>query len=129
MNKSQQAKFGDLDAYAERFTCLNEGISVTGSFDSISAKQLVIQFHKCSGLDSCKSTSEIQSWLKRKYVSLIHNHSGLHADLKTILNESKITQVPIDSRMSQEHAFNIEATKYRVHKMMMSKQEAVEPYV
>ena len=91
--------------------CIDDDIEIAGSLEMGEANQLVIQFQTCAEQGSCRSETEVNDWLRKKYVSLISNQIRLDHLTSKPIKESKITLIPIDTRSAQETVMAIQTTE------------------
>ena len=83
---------------------------------------LTIQFVQCDSTqrDTCKTDEDINRWLSRKFIYMISNDSRFVThlvegdertnELNSIINETKLSWIPVNTQIRAEHAFAITST-------------------
>ena len=102
-----------VETYAGKLMCFDEDLVVYGSYSSIQAQNLAIQFVKCDPqLRTCASEEELAAFLKRKSIITLQNTvlfdpNGYEEDNKMI-RESYLIYHPVNSQFRVENINQIQ---------------------
>ena len=109
--------FNDTNYYWKKLNCLDDPIGIQGDYNSYKARVLKIVFEKCNN-DTitegvCKSDIEIQQFMRRKFITTLHNQIRFNTAEYTdrrLVEESILSWYPIHSQIRQELANQVRVT-------------------
>ena len=102
-----------VETYKKQLMCIDTPYAIKGDYSSHAVSHLSIQFEKCSGDSGCAEDSEIQEWLRRKFILTLRNehnfYQGEYGD-KSVKSYSKIKWYPINSQQRVEFSNEVQVS-------------------
>ena len=96
----------------------SEEINVQGDYNSVRTRTFMIQFEKCNpstSAVSCKSETQIQDWLRDKYILTFKNQRRFDVEEfqknHKIVEESRTNWIPINVDVKEEIALKVSRTE------------------
>ena len=102
-----------MEAFANKFMCIDENLVIKGSYNSIRAQNFAIIFAKCTESETreCASEQEMQRFFRQKYILTLQNNSYLNLEeygADKIVKSSSLVWNPINIQLKQESVHKIE---------------------
>ena len=66
--------------------CAAEDVQIQGDYDSASGQRLIVAFERCEGKSYCESPSNIDTWLRRKFIMTVQNEEIF---MKSVIDKNR----------------------------------------
>ena len=112
------ASLDEVQFYSKKLKCVDkENYKIFGDYNSYKASQFNVQFLKCNKDIhpdvECKSDAEITEFIRGKFMMLVFNQVRFDSSQyghDSIISESKLQWVPVNSQIQQTVPFKISTT-------------------
>ena len=100
-----QTALPDIDRFSKKFQCFDENLKVFGTYNSMKAQNLAIQYTKCDVTKrlTCKTEEQINAFMRQKFILTLQNEQRFDLDEykhdKKIVKESVLKYHPLSSQV------------------------------
>ena len=117
-------------AYQKKMLCIDPTEAyLKGDYNSDSASLLNIQFIKCHDRDDCLPDEQIMQFIKDKYIMIMYNSvrfDSRYYDAKSIIPESRISWLLINTQMRQTIPFKVTKTEVELQDLAIDLDQLTE---